>query len=66
MQLLEHVIEAERLATPCIAAHSIPRSDTDAWLEKSFKEALPRAMRLVELTEEFLEQKDAEWNALAH
>ena len=36
---------------------------SDAWLEKSFQEALPKALRLVELTEEFLKRKEVEKNA---
>ena len=34
----------------------------DVGLEKSFQDTLPKALRLVELTEEFLKQKDAERN----
>ena len=41
----------------------MPPSVPSAWLEKSFQDALPKALRLVELTEEFLKQKDAERNA---
>jgi carbamoylphosphate synthase large subunit len=32
-------------------------------LEKAFQEALPKALRLLELTEEFLKQKEAERSA---
>ena len=41
----------------------MPRSVQSVWLEKSFQDTLPKALRLVELTEEFLKQKDAERNA---
>jgi hypothetical protein len=59
MHIIEDAIEVERLAL--IALQLIhPTQRTDAWLEKSFQEALPKALRLVELTEEFLKQKEDE------
>ena len=62
MHIIEDAIKVERLAL--IALQLIDATQrSDAWLEKSFQEALPRALRLVELTEEFLKQKDAERNA---
>jgi hypothetical protein len=36
---------------------------SEVGLEKAFQEALPKALRLVELTEEFFKQKEAERNA---
>jgi hypothetical protein len=53
MHVVEDAIKVERLAL--IALQLIdPTQRTDAWLEKSFQEALPKALRLVELTEEDL------------
>jgi hypothetical protein len=62
MHILEHAIEVERLALLALQLIERPQRSEPA-LEKSFREALPRALRLVELTEEFLKQKEAERNA---
>ena len=62
MHILEHTIEVERLALVAMQLMDATQR-TGAWLEKSFQEALPRALRVVELTEEFLKQKEAERNA---
>ncbi|MGA7905036.1 MAG: hypothetical protein WCC08_21420 [Terrimicrobiaceae bacterium] len=62
MHILEHAIEVERLALLALQLIEGPQRSEPA-LEKSFREALPRALRLVELTEEFLKQKEAERNA---
>jgi hypothetical protein len=40
--------------TPCAPTHRGPAAFRTSALEKSFRGALPRALRLVELTEEFL------------
>ena len=62
MHIIEDAIKVERLAL--IALQLIdPTQRSDAWLEKSFQEALPKALRLVELTEEFLKRKEC---LLAH
>ena len=62
MHKLEHVIEVERLALLALQLIDAPQRSEPA-LEKAFREALPRALRLVELTEEFLKEKEAEGNA---
>ena len=62
MHVVEDAIKIERLALIALQLMDATHR-TGAWLEKSFQEALPRALRLVELTEEFLKQKDAERNA---
>ena len=62
MQIIEYAIKVERLALIALHLTNVTQR-SDAWLEKSFQEALPKALRLVELTEEFLKQKDAERNA---
>jgi hypothetical protein len=62
MHVVEDAIKIERLALIALQLMDATHR-TGAWLEKSFQEALPRVLRLVELTEEFLKQKDAERNA---
>ena len=62
MHIIEDAIKVERLALVALQLMDATQR-TGAWLEKSFQEALPRALRVVELTEEFLKQKDAERNA---
>ena len=52
----------ERLALIALQLINVTQR-SDAWLEKSFQEALPKALRLVELTEEFLKRKEVEKNA---
>ncbi len=62
MHIIEDAIKVKRLAL--IALQLIdPTRRSDEWLEKSSTEAVPKALRLVELTEEFLKRKDAERNA---
>jgi hypothetical protein len=62
MHMLEHVIEVERLALIALQLTNAARCP-EVGLEKAFQEALPKALRLVELTEEFLKQKQAERSA---
>jgi hypothetical protein len=62
MHVVEDAIRVERLAFIALRLMDAPQR-TGAWLEKSFQEALPKALRLVELTEEFLKQKEDEKNA---
>ena len=54
--------EIERLAL--VALQLIDAKQiSEVALERAFREALPRALRLLELTEEFLKQKEVERNA---
>ncbi|MGA9580156.1 MAG: hypothetical protein WBV90_21270 [Terrimicrobiaceae bacterium] len=62
MHILEHVIEVERLALIALQLTNAARC-LEVGLEKAFQEAPPKALRLVELTEEFLKRKEAERNA---
>jgi hypothetical protein len=62
MHILEHAIEVERLALITLQLSNAAQCP-EVGLEKAFQEALPKALRLVELTEEFLKQKEAERNA---
>ena len=62
MHILEHAIQVERLALIALQLTNAARCP-EVELEKAFQEALPKALRLVELTEEFLKQEQAERNA---
>ena len=62
MHILEHTVEVERLALIALQLTNAARCP-EVGLEKAFQEVLPKALRLVELTEEFLKRKDAERNA---
>ena len=62
MHILEHTIEVERLALIALQLTNAAQCPEGEW-EKAFQDALPKALRLVELTEEFLKQKEAERNA---
>ena len=62
MHILEHTIEVERLALITLQLSNAAQCP-EVGLEKAFQEALPKALRLVELTEEFLKQKEAERRA---
>lgn len=66
MHILDKPLEIERLAFLALAMldNSQPLlSRPIDHLEEAFKEALPRAYRLLELTEEFLSQKHQEKEA---
>ena len=65
MHILEHTIEVERLALITLQLSNAAQC-LEVGLEEAFQEALPKALRLVELTEEFLKQKEAERNAYWH
>ena len=56
MHILEHVIEVERLALIALQLTDAAGCP-EVGLEKAFQEALPKALRLLELTEEFLNKR---------
>jgi hypothetical protein len=62
MHILEKPLETARLAAVALQLIDAKTCPPGA-LETAFKEALPQAYRLLQLTEQFLEQKEAEKEA---
>ena len=59
----EEYKDCERLAHLALHLIGEPRPRDNALLEKAFIDALPIAFRLLELTKEFMKQKEAERTA---